>query len=172
MKKVIFLCFLILGGCGYTTRGFVYKEKTVYIKPVVNKVNITSERRAYSSYNTYPILVEKRLTNSLVNKFNIDGNLKVVGTKDNSLSLQCEIRNYDKEALRYADNDSVTEQRLRLYVHCNLYDEDGTLLKEKDVVGDTTYFLSGRLAKTESSAQTDVINDAARRIVEAVVEEW
>jgi len=172
MKKAIFLCFLMLTGCGYTTRGFVYKEKTIYIKPVVNKVNITSEKRAYSSYNTYPILIEKRLTNSLVNKFNIDGNLKVVNTKEGSLSLQCEIRNYDKEALRYADNDSVTEQRLRLYVHCDLYDENGMLLKSKDVVGDTAYFLSGRLAKTESSAQTDVIDDTARRIVEAVVEEW
>ena len=172
MKKVIFLCFLVITGCGYTTRGFVYKEKTIYIKPVGNKVNITDEKRAYSSYNIYPILVEKRLTNSLVNKFNIDGNLKVTDTKSNSLNLQCEIRNYDKEALRYADNDNVTEQRLRLYVHCNLYDEDARLLKSKDVVGETTYFLSGKSAKTESSAQTDLINDTARRIVEAVVEEW
>lgn len=172
MKKAIFLCFLTIAGCGYTTRGFVYKEKMIYISPVINKVNITSERRAYSSYNTYPILVEKRLTNALINKFNVDGNLKVTDTKSNSLRLKCEIRNYDKESLRYADNDNVTEQRLRLYVHCDLYNKDGELLKSKNVVGDTTYFLSGKLAKTESSAQTDLIDDTARRIVEAVVEEW
>jgi len=172
MKKIMFLCFLIIAGCGYTTRGFVYKESSIHINPVVNKVNVTSEKRAYSSYNTYPILAEKRLTNVLVDKFNVDGNLAVSNTKSNSLSLQCEIRNYDKEALRYADNDNVTEQRLRLYVHCTLRDENGEVLEEKDVVGDTTYFLSGKLAKTESSAQTDLIDDTARRIVEAVVEKW
>ena len=172
MKKFIFLCFLLIAGCGYTTRAFLYKEKTIYVTPVVNKVNITSEKRAYSSYNTYPILVEKRLTNALINKFNVDGNLKVVDTKGSSLDLQCKIQNYDKEALRYADNDNVTEQRLRLYVHCDLYDEQGKLIKKRDVIGETTYFLSGKLVKTELSAQTDLIDDTARRIVEAVVEKW
>ncbi len=173
IRKIVILCFLVVAGCGYTTRGFVYdKENTIYVNPVVNKSSITSGKRAYSSYNVYPILLEKRLTNAIIDKFNIDGNLRVSDDKSSSLNLQCEIRNYNKEPLRYTDNDNVTEQRLRLYTHCILSSKDGKVLKERDIVGDTTYFLSGKLAKTEPTAQVDLVDDTARRIIEMVVEEW
>ncbi len=171
MRKVVILCF-ILAGCGYTTRGFVYSGEKIYISPIVNKVNITGEDRAYSSYVSYPILLEKRLTNSLINKFNIDSSLKVSNSKKDSLLLECEIKNYIKDPLRYADDDRITEQRLRLVVHFILRNKDGEVLRESDIVGETTYFLSGGFAKDEDSAQLDLINDTARRIVETVVEKW
>ncbi len=170
--KGFFIFCLLLVGCGYTTRGFVYNEKSIYISPVVNKVNITEETRAYSSYVSYPILLEKRLTNSLINKFSIESSLKVASTSQDSLNLECQILNYTKEPLRYSNDDRVSEQRLRLVIHFILRDKDGNLLKEKDIIGETTYFLSGVNAKSESEAWTDLIEDTARRIVEAVVEKW
>ncbi len=176
MKSYIFyfVFFLLLYGygCGYTTRAVNYKEQRIYISPVVNKINITYESRAYSSYNSYPVLLEKRLTNALVEKFNVDGHLSVSPDKEGALRLVCEIKDYRKEALRYTDNDEVTEQRLRLYVHIVLYGSEGNKLKEKDIIGETTYVLSGARRKTESSAQVDLVNDTARRIVDSVVEEW
>lgn len=163
------VCGLLLTGCGYTTAGFFYAENKIFISPVINKVDITSENRSYSNYTTFPILIEKRLTNLIIAKFNRDGHLKVVNTGEEALTLACVVRRYEKEGLRYDNQEDVEEQRLRLHVEMILRDSQKKELKNKEVVGETTYYLS---AKSEESAQEDLIEDAARRILEAVVEEW
>ena len=172
MKNVLVLLLLIVVGCGYTIRGFVYDENTIIIKPVINKINITSESRKYSDYTSFPILIENRLTNEIVSQFNIDGNLKVVSEDPNALKLVSTVKDYSRETLRYTDSDAVSEQRLRLHAHIKLTSGDGKVLKDKSVVGETTYYLTGANQKSESAAQVDLINDTARRICEAVTEEW
>ncbi|MBU1121506.1 MAG: LPS assembly lipoprotein LptE [Candidatus Omnitrophota bacterium] len=177
-KKLIILIYGLwtmvygLSGCGYSTKGFVYKEDRIMIKPVVNKVDITSESRRNSNYTVSPVLLEKRLTNTIVNKFNVFGYLKVVSVEENALVLSCNITEYQKETLRYTDSKDVQEQRLRLVVMTKLIDSDGEVIKEKQVIGETSYYLSGAQQTTEENAQTDIIDDTARRILEAVVEEW
>jgi hypothetical protein len=170
-RIIVLIVFLFLG-CGYSFQGFRYEEDKIFIYPVINKINITSEKRRYSSYQSFPILLEKKLTNKLIEKFNINSHLKVVNTLDSALRLSCTIKNYLKESLRYTDSEEVEEQRLRLYVHIQLKDSKGALLKEKDIIGETTYFLVGRYRKSEEEAQKDLIEDTARRILEAIVEEW
>lgn len=169
MKNFLVLLLLIMVGCGYTTRGFIYAEDTIIIKPVINKVDITSESRKYSDYTSFPILIENRLTNEIVSKFNIEGNLKVVSEDINALKLVCTVNDYSKETLRYTDSDVVNEQRLRLHVHIKLTSGEGKVLQDKRVVGETTYYLAG---VSESAAQLDLIDDTARRICEAVTEAW
>lgn len=168
-KLLIVLIFFVLSGCGYTTRGVVCEYDKVMIEPVVNKINITSEHRGQSGYVNFPILIENKLTNELVNKFNIDGQLKVVSYEFDAFRLTCTVNNYRKETLRYEDNDDVKEQRLQLCVCMKLTNPKGETVKEKNVVGETTYFLN---QKSETSAQVDLVDDTARRILEAVVEEW
>lgn len=172
MRGFFFFLFLVssfyLNGCGYTTTGFKYKESKVFIIPVKNKIDITSEARKNSDYVTFPLLLEKRLTNKIVNKFNVDGHLKVVSAPERALTISCEITKYQKEALRYTNDKSVQEQRLRLYIHMKLIDSKDEILKEKEIAGETSYYLSG----SEESAQDDLIDDAARRVLEAVIEEW
>lgn len=172
MKSFFVLLLLIVVGCGYTTRGFIYTEDTIIIKPVINKIDITSESRKYSDYTSFPILIENRLTNEIVSKFNIEGNLKVVSQDPNALKLVCTVNDYSRETLRYADNDEVDEQRLHLHVHMKLTSGEGKVLKSKNVTGKTTYYLTGANQKSESAAQSDLIDDTARRICEAVTEEW
>ena len=173
MKNFLVLLLLIIVGCGYTTRGFIYTEDNIIIKPVVNKIDITSEKRKYSDYVSFPILIENRLTNELVSKFNIEGNLEVVNRDPGALSLACIVENYDKETLRYTEeNDEVEEQRLRLYVRMKLTSGEGKILQDKVVVGEAAYYLEGVNKKTETAAQSDLIDDTARRICEAVTEEW
>ena len=169
-KNIVLLLIFVFMGCGYTTRGFIYKTSKILIEPITNKIDITSEDRKYSGYTTYPILIENRLTNKIVNKFNIDGNLKVVNNDNEALKLICEITDYKKEALSYSkeNRDEVSEQRLRLYVKIKLVDVSGEILKDKIIVGETTYFLTG----SETAAQEDLIEDTARRVLESVVEEW
>lgn len=172
MKRFLVLLLFIAVGCGYTTRGFVYSEDTIIIKPVINNINIASESRKYSDYTSFPILIENRLTNEIVSKFNIDGNLKVVSEDPNALMLVCTVNDYSRDTLRYNDSDQVSEQRLRLHVHIKLTSGSGEVLKDKGVVGETEYYLTGANQKSESAAQLDLINDTARRIAEAVTEEW
>lgn len=171
MRKTLVVLLLFLLGCGYTTRVFVTDEK-IYVKPVVNNISITAETRAYAQYKSYPILIEKTLTNDIISEFNIRGAFKVANEAEASYKLECIVYDYKKEALRYSDADDVSEQRLRLYVKLKLYDAGDKIVKEKTVVGETTYFLTGTLAKSESAAMEEVIDDTARRIVEAISEEW
>jgi hypothetical protein len=107
-----------------------------------------------------------------VNRFNIDGHLNVVQNEADALSLSCVIKDYRKQALRYTESDDVQEQRLRLVVHIKLTGEGNKTLQDRDVTGEATFFLTGPNSKSEQDAQSDLISDTARRIVEAVIEEW
>lgn len=172
MRRVFLIVLLGMIGCGYTTRGFVYEEESIYIKPIINSISITHETRQYQTYTTYPVLIEKKLTNELAKRFSIDGHLTVANETYGALELQGEVRNYTKEALRYAGDDTITEQRLRLFVTMVLLNAQGNTIKEKEIVGETTFFLSGSLAKSETQAQAELVEDAARRMVETVIENW
>ncbi len=170
---VIFVFFLTLG-CGYTTRGSMYAGQKLIVVPAVNKIDVTSIREETSGYVNFPILIENKLTNEIVSKFNADGQLKVVSEDSQALRLSCQVNNYTKETLRYDEDQDgeVREQRLRLQVHIKLVAADGKVLIEKDITGEASYFLTGASSKSESSAQTDLVDDTARRISEAVLEEW
>lgn len=172
MIKLLILFSIVLGGCGYTTRGLVQSEKNIAIAPVINNIKIAQESRRYSNFTTYPVLIEKRLTNVLVNKFNIDGHLRVSDSEVDTLKLSCVINEYKRETTRYTNAEDIKEQKLRLYVHMKLINSQGETVKEKDVVGETSYFLTGANSMSESAAQGLLIDDTARRIMEAVVEEW
>jgi len=171
-KILVLLVFFIISGCGYTTSGCMYAGNKIIIEPVVNKIKITSENREYAGYETFPILIENKLTNTLVRKFNSDGNLKVTSQDFRAFKLNCAVENYNKESLRYERDNDVEEQKLRLNVHIMFVDSQGKSLQDKTIQGETTYFLTGVNSKTEAAAQEDLIDDTARRIVESIVEEW
>ncbi|MBD3245391.1 MAG: hypothetical protein GF333_00065 [Candidatus Omnitrophica bacterium] len=174
MKKVILLIISAawLFGCGYTTRGFMFEEERIVVAPVKNELQIATGQRSYSEYTTYPILIEKELTNEMVRQFNQDGHLTVVSRKENALLLNTRLLDYRKSALRYTESDEVREQRLRLVAQITLLNSAGEELQQQRIVGETTFFLSGPNSKSESAARDELVTDTARRIVEAVVESW
>jgi hypothetical protein len=171
MKKLFFIISIFLLGCGYTTTAFIGGGR-IYIKPIVNEIAVTKEERAYSEYRTYPILLEKKLTNKLIDEFNTKTRFEVTPDFTNSNRLECRIVDFRREALRYDDADEVTEKRLRLYVTLRYYDSENNLLKDKEIIGETTYRLTGSYKKSESEAQDVLLEDTARRIVEAIAEDW
>lgn len=142
------------------------------IAPAINKINITSEDGSYSNYQSFPILLEKRFTNALINRFNLDGHLKVVSETTDALKLECTLTDYTKEAVRFTDSDDVKEHKLHLIVHMKLTNPKGELIKDMAVEGQSSFFLSGSRRKTETVAQNELIEDAARRVLEAILEEW
>lgn len=168
------VCGLALAGCGYSTKGFAYKEKSIFISPVVNNVGVTDkESRAVDSAD-YPVLLEKRLTNGLIGKFNGDGNLAVVSDDGgDSLKLYCGIKDYRKESVRSnATDSSIQEQKLDLDVSVKLIDPDNKTLMDTSVTGETSYFLSGSQSKSEAAAQDDLVDDTSRRILDSVTNQW
>ncbi len=169
MKKILFVSFIFLLGCGYTFG--VFTDKKVYVKPVVNVIKVSTSKRPYPEYTRYPILLEKLLTNQIVEELNKRGATVFKEFQESNI-LECTIYDYRQEALRYTDNDEVKEERLRLYVKVKYFSPQKELIKEKDIVGQTTYFLSGPYAKSEAQAWEDLVEDTAQRIVESILQDW
>jgi len=181
MKKNIillssfFLGFVLIAGCGYTTRSMISsKFRTIYITPFVNKIDISREGDAESKYKLYYPMIETDVTRYVTDKYLFDGNLKPTKEETADLILKGEVVEFRKDPLRYDDSDNVTEYRISLVVNISLIDakEKKLVWQEDRFTGDTTYFTTGSQAKTENAAIVDALSDLSRRIVERTVEQW
>jgi len=180
MKKIVCLglsvwCLVlgVVGGCGYTTRSMIAdKFKTIYIEPFINKIDITRESDAANKYKTNRPMLETDITQVVVNSFLFDGNLRIAPKDAADLVLKGELVEFRRDPLRYTEEDDVQEYRLNLVVNLSLWDnrENKLLWQENNFTGDTTYFTSGSLVKSEDTAINDALADLGRRIVERVVE--
>jgi len=167
------LLIILMSGC-YSTRGFIdSKYKTIYVEPVKNKIKFTQETQEYSKYRSFPALFENDFTAALIDRFNLDGALKVDNRYFSQLRLETEINDFVRDVLRYTDSDSVEEYRLKLFFKYRLYDnETNELIKENSLIADANYSLSGSTATSEEGALKELFVDAARRLVEDVTEAW
>ncbi len=181
VKKILLLstiyCLLstILLGCCYTTGSLLPSNiKTIYVKTFTNKIDITAEVSEISRYRIYAPFLEVDITKEIIDRFIYDGNLQVVEKENADLILRGELIDYNRQSLRYDVNDEVEEYRLSLVVDLSLYDsrKEENMWEEKGFIGDSTYFTSGSLAKSEDTALNEAIGDLARRIVERTVEGW
>lgn len=163
-------------GCGYTTRSMVDPNmRTIYIEPFINEIDLFSEQSEDTNYRTYYPLLERDITNKVVDRFVFDGNLKVVKKLEADVVLKGKLLRYQRDPVRYEDNDEdVKEYRISLITDITLMDNktQTEVWHEANLVGDTTYFVTGTSAKSESAAIADAINDLAKRIVERLVENW
>ncbi len=162
-------------GCGYTTRSMISnKFRSIYIASFTSKIDITREADTGNKYKIYRPYLETDITKTVINKFLLDGNLKVVKEGAADLVLKGELVEFRKDPLRYSDSDEVEEYRVNLMVDIILWDnKDNKLVwEEKGFTGDTSYFTTGASAKSESLAINEAITDLSRRIVERTVEQW
>lgn len=169
------LSFIGLAGCGYTSHSMIYDEyKTIHVEQVRNKIDITADSLAATKYRIYRPMLESSLTQAVIDKYLFDGNLKPVTAGSADLILKTELIEFERVPLKYTADDEVQEYRINLAVDSSLLDAktDKPLWKEKHFTGDTTYYTSGPLAKTEDEAVNLAITDLARRIVERTVEQW
>ncbi|MEW6008595.1 MAG: LPS assembly lipoprotein LptE [Candidatus Omnitrophota bacterium] len=175
---VMFLSFLLVSllGCGYTSRSSIYPAGTsIAIKPFFNKINITDETSENRRLISYFPLLETKVTNAVVDRFILDGNLKIARFDYCNLILEGEIVKYQRDALQYADNnEDVQEYRVILFTNLTLRDAktQNVIWQENNFAGEATYYTQGPLTKSETSAVEAAVSDLARRIVERVVESW
>jgi hypothetical protein len=139
-----------------------------------NSIDITKEPSTKYRYNVYKPFLEVKVTNAVIDRLLYDGNLKVVDLESADLLLQGEVVNYLRQPLRYSDAKDILEYRLNIIVNFTLKDlrSDKIVLEDKNLAADTTYFVTGKSAKTEDSALIGLVEDLARRIINRIVDRW
>ncbi len=179
MKKIsvkyllLFATFflVIISGCGYTTRGSLNPAyKTVYIEPVTENIEFTGETQSYSDFRSVPPLLDNSFTSALISRFNLTGGLKVVNKNNADLFLETEITDYIRGGLRYDEQDDIEEYRLKMSFKYKLFNAKNELVKENSLSASTEYNISG--GETQSQAISDLLDDAARRLTEDIIESW
>ena len=168
------LCAMLLSSCGYTTKAILPDNiKTIHVETFRNNIDITKEVSAEDKYEVYRPGLEVDLRDAIVKRIFLDGHLKVLSANYVDAILEGEIIEYRKDPLRYQDED-ITEYRISLVCDIRLKTSNDSeiLLEEKNIIGDTTYFTTGSLQKSEAAAMDDAASDLARRIVNRIVENW
>ena len=168
-------CCLLSVGCGYTTRsGLVSYLRTVYVKPFVNKIDITQLTTDYQRFPVYRHGIESDITNAVLNRFQFTGLLRPERPERADCRLEGELIQFRRDALRFSADKTVEEWRLNVVVNARLYDlhTNTTMWETTGLTGDTTYFAVGANAESEATALNRAITDLARRIVERTVEDW
>ena len=88
------------------------------------------------------------------------------------LIVECTITDYKQGTLRYDNDDRVEEYRLKLYYTYRLLDSVGDVVKKGRLVANSEYALVGAAARSEEQAIAELLEDASRRLVDAIIEEW
>jgi len=178
MKKILAIAAIsavLVSGCGYTTRSLLPANyKSIYVENVKNLIKVTAEQSDQRMYRGYRPGMEIDMTKAFINKFIADGNIRINSAENADLMLKTELIDYNRGAIIYDVNYSIEEYRIKMIVNLELFDVKANKLvwQEKGFAGETTYRTGGSLAKTESVAVKDAIDDLARRVVERTVEAW
>lgn len=163
------------GGCGYTTRpGIPGHLRTVYVKPFVNKIDITRLDTGYDRFPKYRHKMEVDLTDEVIDRYQFTGLMRPASAERADAILEGELVEFRKDPLRFTASQDVEEWRLNVVVNLRFYDQvrQTVMWEESRFTGDTTYFALGSSAESEEAALARAITDLARRIVERSVEDW
>jgi len=174
LPAICYLLLFLFSGCGYTTKTVLPENvRTIHVDTFRNSIDITKEVSSKDKYEVYRPNLEVDLRDAIVNRVFLDGNFKVSDKGSADAILEGEILQYRKDPLRY-QNEIVQEYRISIVCDVKLVREKDSeiLFEEQNITGDTTYFTTGDLQKTESSALSDAMTDLARRIVNRIVENW
>jgi hypothetical protein len=166
---------LLASGCGYTARpGLAPHLKTVYVKPFVNKIDVTRLTSGHERFPIYRHQMEVDISRAVVNRFQFTGLLRPGRQEQADCRVEGELIDFHRDPLRYSSSSQVEEWRLNIVVNLRFIDQTtGEILwEEPSFTGDTTYFAVGANAESEARALDRAINDLARRIVERTVESW
>lgn len=120
--------------------------------------------------------IEVEVTNEVVSRFRIDGNLAPVSREAADSLLEGEITGWDREVLIYAgdDRDEVEEYRLVVTAAITFHDfnRDRELITRRLVRGQANFVIDANMAEAERAARPEAFRDLARRIVDEVTSYW
>ncbi len=162
MKLIKMLLFvLLITGCSYSvyTTGYPHL-KTVLIFPVENQT---------SNYN-----LRDMVFNSLVNAYESDGRLKLVGLSPDC-QIECTIMDYSNKIATYSGS-SVDEYEVRILFDVVFTDlkKNQVIWKNSSLVLSERYSLSDENSQfaSEEDAQEEITNKLFDTIMKNTLEEW
>ena len=174
-RKIIYVFILFFAvislSCGYSTSSLLPSHlKKIYVEPVKNSIDYTAEGQR----NLYIPLLEVKVRNAIINRFLLDGNLKIAQPEKADLVLKAELLSYNSDELRVSDENTVDEYRITVTISLELFDvrKQEVRWREAGFSGGETYNVSGPLAKSEETARQEAIEDLARRVIERTIEDW
>jgi hypothetical protein len=174
MKKLLLFVSLMamtFTGCGYTTGSLISSRfQTIFVQPFENKIDYMNQDQR----QIYIPQLELKVHTAVIDRFMFDGNLRVAEEGNSDLVLKGKVLSFEREELRLTSAEDVKEYRLRVTVAISMWDpvNEKIVWEEPSFAGETTYYTTGSLAKSESQAIQDVVTDLARRVVERTIEDW
>lgn len=173
MKKrvlsVVLVSFLmVVSGCGYTRHAQLPQDiQTIHVNTVINTVPLT-EVYAYQPG------LEIDITNAVINRFQTDGNLKIVKSEDADAILEMELLRYEQEGVRFSSLERIEEYRLFVVISMKLIDAktNEVILEEPNFSGDAEYFVGTVSSIAREEATVRAIARLARNVVDRIVEDW
>ncbi len=166
---VLGLALISASGCGYTSKTKLpYDIKSIYVETVLNKIPI---EQMYS----YQPGLEMDITNAVIQRLQVDGNLKVVSDKDQADAiLSTDLKAYEQEGVRFNSLEGVSEYRLFLVLNLTLkHRETGEIIwNEPNFSGNDEYFVTEVRSMGQRSATTKAITDLAKKVVDRITEDW
>lgn len=173
MRRLACLITLVLccSSCGYTTGSLLPSNyRVISVEPFKNKVGYLNE----NVRGLYIPLLEIKAHDAIVNRFQMDGHLKVNKSQQADLILQGDLIGFDREDVRTDDNNNIQEYRVRVTVAITLIDPatNTAVWAEPSFSGEASYYTSGPQAKSESAALEEALTDLSRRVVERTLENW
>jgi len=175
MARVLLSILLVLSiaGCGYTTGSLLpAKYRKIAIQPFVNKVNNLDQEGTGDVL--YVPLLEGNVRTAIIDRFLFDGSLHIAEPDKADLVLSGDLIGVAQDELRQDTNQNVQEYQIRIIVSLTLKDRatGKVLWREPSFAGETTYFLTGTQATTQSAAIDAALTDLATRVVERTIENW
>jgi len=165
------MLLLAMAGCGYTTGSLLPSNyKKIAIEPFVNKIAFVDA----NNRGLYVPLLESNVRTAIIDRFLFDGNLRIADPDKADLILSGALISLDQDDLRQDVNQNVQEYRIRVTVSLVLRDAvtHKIVWKEPSFTGETTYFLTGTQATSQSAAIDAALLDLATRVVERTIENW
>ncbi len=160
---------LTFQGCGYTTRSALPENvKSIYVKTVVNKINV-------AEIISYKPGLEIDITNAIVRRLQRDGNLKVAKIPEEAdVILESDLIRFDQEGLRFSRLETSQEQRIYIVLALRLIDAKTKQImwEEANFSGDQEYFTSELRDQAHDEAADLAVDRLARNVVDRIVEDW
>ena len=156
------------GGCGYTRKAVLPGNiHSVHVETFKNKVPM-------SQLYAYEPGLEIKITNAVIRRLHLDGNLKVVSREKADAILEGELTSFDQEGVRFTGLERIEEYRLFVVTELRLRNaKTGDIIwEEPNFSGDSSYFVVGPRSVSRSIAADKAIDRLARNIVDRIVEDW
>lgn len=163
VASILTMNLLFTGCAGYRIGSMLPGDvKSVYVPTFVNK--------------TGEPLIEFDTTQAVIQQFQLDGSLKVVGEEDADAILTVVLTEYRLEPVSYRKDVRTAAQQYRLFIAANMVmrrTKDQTVVAESPkVIGKYVFDVVGDLSSSKLRANPLAATDLGYNIVQLLVEYW